>query len=209
VKVPTHPGGRPIARWSVVALAVLGLIMSVGVGTALAHGGEDEADPVDLVEQALAIVVNTPDAAAEALERVEAALAAEAANPSGALDIAALEEAATALSNGDLHDAEDALIRALGQDPHAEQPQTPEVEEPRDQPEPQTGPTPAPVPATDVESEEPVSEVPHEEEEASPEHGLTSRVEGGFSTPGPGELAALGAALVVALGGIALVRGKD
>jgi hypothetical protein len=45
----------------------------------LAHGEEGEAEAVDLVEQALAIVVNSPDAMSEAQERIEAALAADPA----------------------------------------------------------------------------------------------------------------------------------
>ncbi len=48
-----------------VAVAVIGAI-ALASSPALAHGGADEAGSVDLVEQALAIVVNSPDAVGEA-----------------------------------------------------------------------------------------------------------------------------------------------
>lgn len=73
---------------------------------------DGESDPTNLVEQAPAIVVNTPDAADEALERVEEAMETDEEDPSGELDVPALEE-------GSLHDAEDLLVEALGGDPHA------------------------------------------------------------------------------------------
>jgi len=71
------------------------------------------------------------------------------------------------------------------------------------------GTTPATTEPTATTTGEEPAEIPTAEEEAVTEHGLTSRVEGGFATPEPGELVALGAALVLALGGIALVRGKE
>jgi hypothetical protein len=206
VKVPkvSVADMRPVTRRSVLVLAVVGLVMTLGTTPALAHGGDEEADSVDLVEQALAIVVNTPDEVAEALERVEAALAAEAESPSGELDLVALEEAALALEEGRLHDAEDALIQALGRDPHAEETEPPE---PVESVEP--GATPATTEPTATTTGEEPTEAPTAEEEVVTEHGLTSRVDGGIVTPGPGELVALGVALVLALGGVTLVRGKE
>jgi len=105
----------PLSRFAAGLAMVLAVVAWAAV-PALAHGDDGEADPVDLVEQALAIVVNTPEAAAEASERVEDALAAEASEPSGELDVVALEAAAAALEGGELLDAQDALMEALGQE---------------------------------------------------------------------------------------------
>jgi len=191
-------------------LMVAVLVMAWGSTPAYAHGGDGESDPVNLVEQALAIVVNTPDAANEALERVEEALAEEAEEPSGELDLVALENAAVALEEARLHDAEDALVRALGRDPHLEDPEPVirgEVAEPEDpaqaadvaQPDVPTEPEEAVVASpgdSDIEPAEPA------------EHGLTSRVEGGFVAPSPSGWAALGVALLLAVGGIGFVVNK-
>lgn len=108
-------------RWYVTAMVVALFLRTWAASPAQAHGGDDEGDPVNLVEQALAILVNTPAAVGEALERVEEALVEEAEAPSGELDLVALEEARSALEEGRLHDAEDALVAALGQDPHEEE----------------------------------------------------------------------------------------
>jgi len=192
-----------------------GLVVAVFVSawaspSANAHGGEGESDPVNLVEQALAIVVNTPDAVGEALERVEDALVEEAEGPTGDLDIAALEEAVLALEESRLHDAEDALVRALGRDPHLEDPEPANIGETA---EPAESAPPADVaqPETPTEPEEPVatsSGDSNTEAEATAEHGLTSRIEGGFVAPTSSGWAALGVALLLALGGIAFVAKK-
>lgn len=110
---------RPVRRRLVVGMATATVLIMWAAPPALAHGDEGESDPVNQVEQALAIVVNTPQAADEALERIEAALDTEEGEPSGELDIPALEAAAAALEDGRWHEAEDELILALGQDPHA------------------------------------------------------------------------------------------
>jgi hypothetical protein len=147
---------------------------------AFAHGEEGESDLVDQVEQALAIVVNTPDAVDEALERIEAALDAEAEEPSGELDVAALELAADALRDGRLHDAEDDLIEALGQDPHGVSTE----------------------PGASAESDTDAAGGPSE-------HGLTERVDGGVRSPTTGGWTAIGVAAVAAALGVALVRRKE
>ncbi len=107
------------ARAAATGAAAL-LVVVVSTVPALAHGEDVESDPVNSVEQALAIVVNTPDAVDEALERVEFAIAEERDDPSVELNVDALESASAALEEGRLHDAEDALVEALGQEPHGE-----------------------------------------------------------------------------------------
>ncbi len=191
-------------------LVVAVLVSAWGSTPADAHGGDDESDPVNQVEQALAIVVNTPDAAGEALERIEEALADETEEPSGELDLVALEDAVVALKEARLHDAEDALVRALGLDPHLEDPELADREEVAETEEPALladvgQPDPPPEPEKAVATSPSDSNV----EAAQPaEHGLTSRVEGGFVAPSSGGWAALGVALLLAVGGIGLVVKK-
>lgn len=172
----------------VIAAAVIGATTWT-ISPAFAHGGEegDEVDPVNLVEQALAIVVNAPEKADEALERIEAALAEEAEEPTGELDIAAVEAAAAALETNDLHEAEDALVAALGGDLNA---------------------------SADESVREPASQSEGDETEEGPgnsdavAHGPTERVDGGFSAPSRTDIAALAAAAVLAAGGFAFVYSK-
>lgn len=167
-------------RFSVFLSTVVVIVL---VATpALAHGDDEEADPVNLVEQALAIVVSTPAAADEALERIESALAVESDEPTGELEVAALELAAASIEAGDLHGAEDALVAALGSDPHAGA----------------SDPGPA--------SEDTSAAVAGE----GAGHGLTDRVDGGFRSPSGLDAAALAAAAVLAVGGFGLVfkRGR-
>lgn len=166
--------------WSGLVLSVLVVLWSAL--PALAHGGEGESDPVNLVEQALAIVVNTPDAVDEALERVEEALGTEAAEPSGELDVPALEEAAVALEDDRLHDAEDLLVEALGQDPHAGSAE--------------------PSSFSSTAAEEVTGQMP-------PQHGLTDRVDGGFEIPSAGGWTAIGVAAAGAVVGVILVRRRE
>lgn len=164
-----------------VTVLSLGLVVWLGL-PAFAHGEEGESDPVDLVEQALAIVVNTPDAVDEAVERVDEALDAEEAEPSGELNVPALEAAAAALEEGRLHDAEDSLIEAFGQDPHAG------AAEPTSFSSTATGEATGEVPA---------------------QHGLTERVDGGFGTPSGAGWTAIGLALVAGVIGVVLVRRRE
>lgn len=206
----THAGR--FVRLLPAGLLAISLVL-VGAGPALAHGEEGEAEPVDLVEQALAIVVNSPDAMSEAQEKIEAALAADPADLEG-LDLEALERALVAVEAGDAHAAEDALIETLGRDPHPEEmvdepaavgggtvttiaPESPEPAEEAD-PGEETGP------AEDVEEAE-------EDDEGlftTPvlDHGLTERVEGGFRSPG---VAALALAVILAVAGTVLLRRRE
>ncbi|GMQ85773.1 MAG: hypothetical protein BMS9Abin07_1341 [Acidimicrobiia bacterium] len=212
-----------------LAAALIGVVM-LAAAPALAHGEEDEAGAVELVKQALAIVVNTPAASGEALERVEAALDAEAEEPSGELDIASLKVAADALEAGDLHEAEDALVTALGVDPHAgaddptevaaAPPQEPAAD-PAEVPEAELGGPPAGEEAGEADDghaeEVAVGQAAeaddgHGEEASGGEaaaHGLTERVDGGFRAPVGTAAVALAAAALLVAGGLALVFKKN
>jgi len=206
-------------RWTVVAMFAVAVALA-GAGllappSALAHGGDDEANAVDLVEQALAIVVNTPDAVGEALERVEAALAEEAEESTGELDIASLELAAVALETGDLHDAEDALVAALGIDPHADEvdpagavegPSNDSTVDPALEESPDVGEDPAGEAEGSDGEQQPDEMAATSTEPAS--HGLTERVDGGFRAPSGTGVAALALAGVLAVGGFALAHSK-
>jgi len=201
-----------------VAVALAGAVV-LAPPSAFAHGGDEEANAVDLVEQALAIVVNTPDAVGEALERVEAALADEAEKSTGELDIASLELAAAALETGDLHDAEDALVAALGIDPHADEDapvdaveEAPTVSTPKPTSDgsadadvvPDSGQSSGTEDSNDVDR--PVETAAASTDAAS--HGLTERVDGGFRAPSGTGVAALVLAGVLAAGGFALAHSK-
>ncbi len=208
--------GKRLTAISMIAVvvAVIGAV-ALAPPPALAHGGGDEAGAVDLVEQALAIVVNSPDAVGEALERVEAALAEEAEEPTGELDIASLQLAAAALERGDLHDAEDALVAALGIDPHADEDERVEAVE-----ESPSVSTPDAVSDGSADSDvapekdqtSGTEDSDHDARPAEPaatsadvaSHGLTDRVDGGFRAPSGTGVAALVLAGVLAAGGFAL-----
>lgn len=164
---------------------VVGLLLlaafALFAGPALADGGGGESAPVDLIEQALAIVVNAPGSMGEALERVETVLAEDPSKLAG-LNLGALEAARDALERADDHGAEDALVQALGRDPHVEEGSVEPSRE--DQPEdPESGLLTTPI----------------------LEHGLTERLEAGFRPP---DLVALTAAIVMAGAGTLLLRGR-
>ena len=171
--------GKGPRLWMGLVLTVL--VVSWAALPALAHGGEGESASVNLVEEALAIVVNTPDATGEALERVEEALEAEEVESSGELDVAALDDAAGALEEGRLHDAEDALVEALGQDPHARPAE--------------------PVSFSSAAADEGAT--------AASLHGLTDRVDGGLRTPSAGGWTAIGLAVIAAAIGWVMVRRRE
>lgn len=227
MKMTYMPAGagrrRRTAEIAMIAVAVA-VIGAVGLAPerVLAHGGGDEASAVDLVEQALAIVVNSPEAVGEALERIEAALAEEAEESSGDLDVVSLESAVAALDAGDLHDAEDALVAALGIDPHADED---EVADPVEETPAGTVPdTPEQDPAdagvaTDAADGEEARDTEDLVGEAQPvetaavssdtaSHGLTERVDGGFRAPSGTGVAALVLAGALGAGGLVLAYSK-
>lgn len=201
-----------------MAAAVVGLLVWTAA-PALAHGENNDSGAVELVEQALAIVVNSPGASGEALERIEAALEAETEEPSGKLDIVSLELAVDALRQGDMHDAEDALVTALGIDPHAGSAdptvtaEAPPPSEPAADPVEAVDDTSAEAPGVveDAHVEDPKTVDDDHSEEADDTtraHGLTERIDGGFRAPGGTAIIELGAAALLAVGGLAMVLNK-
>ncbi len=187
---------------------LIGLLV-LTAAPAFAHGDDEDSGAVELVEQALAIVVNSPAASGEALERIEAALEAETETPSGDLDITSLELAVDALKQGDMHDAEDALVTALGIDPHAGS-EDPTVTVPAASPPVLTAdPTDAPAEVVEDGQAAVVDDDHGEEATEEPEvHGLTERIDGGFRAPGGTAAIELGAAALLAAGGLAMVLNK-
>ena len=193
---------------------LIGLVLLVSWlltgGPALAHGEDGVAEPIELIEQALAIVVNSPGSIGEARERIEDALAAESDELEG-LDVEALNRALDAIVAGDAHAAEDALVEALGRDPHPEEPVEPE--RPVEGGTPTTGPqtTTVPTPEEPVEAVEPGEEMEEGDEGglfSTPvlDHGLTERVEGGFRSPG---VVGLVLAVILAGAGTLLLRRRE
>lgn len=101
-----------------LAVAMMFLLMRPALGDEV----EGDFTPVELTEQALAILVNAPESMGESLERIEVVLA-EDPSELGGLDIEALERAAEAIEADDDPAAENALLEALGLAP------LPDVEE--------------------------------------------------------------------------------
>jgi hypothetical protein len=104
-----------VARWGGLAAAlVLYLFVGLGAGTAAADqpGESDEARV--LVQQAIALMVNTPDDKMAIGERVEDALAAP--HKEG-VDLARVGQAQEALADGDTRRARALLQEAIGAGP--------------------------------------------------------------------------------------------
>lgn len=161
---------------------VAALVLGAGLPV-LAHGGEGEAEAINLIEQALAILVNSPEAVGETVERVEEVLAMPADDRAG-LDGVALEQALAALEAGEWHQAEESLIVALGREPH---------------------------PSTAVEPGE--GTTGEEEEAGSapayPQFGETERVEFGWRAPASADWLTLAGAAVVAVAAIVMMRRRE
>ncbi|MCH7229428.1 hypothetical protein L0U85_00915 [Glycomyces sp. L485] len=94
---------------TLAALVVIGL----SSGEAFAHGGESDtpASAADLVEQTIALMVNTPDDHESVTHRLEEALEAE---DTGGADMDLVAQAAEALDEGDMGRARELLEGAIG-----------------------------------------------------------------------------------------------
>lgn len=102
-------GGR---LWVIPAVL---LLMTLGAGSASAHGGEETDEASVLVRQAIALIVSSPDEPGEVRERVQAA--ADAPDISG-VDVALVEQADAALSDGDdMAQVRELLERSIGAGP--------------------------------------------------------------------------------------------
>lgn len=92
------------------------LLVLVGSGSpAGAHGGDESVEASALVQQAIALLVDSPDDAAPAAEKVKDALAT---SDQEGVDVDLLDQAATALASGDTHGARSLLERSIGAKPH-------------------------------------------------------------------------------------------
>lgn len=109
----------PRTKPSVLAafLAGLALLIVASASPAGAHEGEEDDAPEGstLVQQAIAILVNTPDDVMAATDKVEDALAT---SDQVGVDVDLLSQAADALAAGDIHEARSLLERSIGAQPH-------------------------------------------------------------------------------------------
>ena len=104
--------------------------VALAVGFALpawAHEDDNEnTSAADLVRQAIALIVNAPDGTDAIADKI--ADAREAENTEG-VDLALVERAGTAFADGDLHAARSLLERAIGAQPHMNEPEPPPIRE--------------------------------------------------------------------------------
>lgn len=107
-------GSARIAR-AVVAIGVLGLAVVAGPRPAAAHEPGESAEASELVRQAIALIVSTPEDA-EAIED-KVADAQEVEDQEG-VDVALVGRAGEAYEAGDLHEARTLLERSIGARPH-------------------------------------------------------------------------------------------
>lgn len=98
-------------------LVGLVLLVVANASPAGAHEGEEEGSPEasTLIQQAIAILVNTPDDVSAAVDKVDDALAT--ADQVG-VDTDLLSQAADALAAADIHQARNLLERSIGAAPH-------------------------------------------------------------------------------------------
>jgi len=97
-------------RLLALALMTASLTLLPGV-VAVAHEGEGEVPAIDLVRQAIAYIVNTPDDMDAIVDKVDDA--AESKDDSG-VDMALVEQARSALDHEDMMAARSLLQRAIG-----------------------------------------------------------------------------------------------
>lgn len=100
-------------RRAIVAGAAAAALAMASALPAAAHGDEEDAAR-DLVMRAIALIVNTPDDVHEIEEHVERALDSEEQE---GVDVGLVEEAVSALEDGDLEGARESLQTAIGAAP--------------------------------------------------------------------------------------------
>lgn len=98
-----------------LAVGVLAVIVLAGARPAAAHEPGESAEASELVRQAIALIVNTPDDT-EAIED-KVADAQEVEDQEG-VDVALVRRAGEAYEAGDLHEARTLLERSIGARPH-------------------------------------------------------------------------------------------
>lgn len=100
-------------RRAIVAGAAAAALAMASALPAAAHGDEEDAAR-DLVMRAIALIVNTPDDVHEIEEHAERALDSEEQE---GVDVGLVEEAVSALEDGDLEGARESLQTAIGAAP--------------------------------------------------------------------------------------------
>ena len=103
-----------IRRPAVVVLIALAAML-IGVGPALAHGGDESDKAGDLIRQAIAHIVHDPNDTMAAAEKIDDAL--HATNNDG-VDMDLVVQAQQALTRGDAHQARALLERSIGARSH-------------------------------------------------------------------------------------------
>ena len=101
-------------RASLVAMIAV-VVLWVGVVPAFARDGDGSDSAGVLVRQAIAHLVHDPSNTMAGADKIDAAI--NAADTSG-VDIALVVQAATALGQGDVHEARTLLERSIGARPH-------------------------------------------------------------------------------------------
>jgi hypothetical protein len=101
-------------RPAVVAMGAL-LVLLFSAEPAAAHEGEQSTEASDLIRQAIALIVNTPNDTMAIEDKINDAINA---NDKTGVDIAPVQQANDALEAGDLHRARALLEVSIGAQPH-------------------------------------------------------------------------------------------
>lgn len=101
-------------RLGVLAAATI-VVVAMNGSAALAHEGEESGKAGDLVRQAIALIVNTPNDIDAITDKVVDALEAE---DTDGVDLAEVQQARAALEDGDLHRTRALLEASIGAQPH-------------------------------------------------------------------------------------------
>lgn len=119
-------GSMRTVRAALMLLAATALVFT-GARPAAAHEDDDEnAKAADLVRQAIALIVNTPDDIDAINDKITDAGTAE--DTSG-VDLELVEQAGVAFGSGDLHEARALLERSIGAQPHLNEAEPPPIRE--------------------------------------------------------------------------------
>ena len=100
-----------------LAAVVAALTLAFVPGTAWAHGPEDTGRAYDLVRQAIALIVNTPDDMDAIADKVNDAMEAE---DSSGVQITLVKQAEQAMEAGDLHQTRALLEKSIGARVHTD-----------------------------------------------------------------------------------------
>jgi hypothetical protein len=100
-----------------LAAVVAALTLALVPGTAWAHGPDETERAYDLVRQAIALIVNTPDDMDGIADKVNDAIEAE---DSSGVQITVVKQAEGAMEAGDLHQTRALLEKSIGARVHTD-----------------------------------------------------------------------------------------